>query len=195
MLARVLADHAAGKVRQLQLLSAVRQLRNRRHESTLGWREINDAVRQAEEDLRAPQGQERGAAPRPPAQPGPAPARKRNGIWAATDDRAEAAMPAALAAAGALGAAPVADRVRAAYQALAAGTPAAYVRIADLRRALPGVPRSQLDHALGRMYRDHRANLVSQADQESLTGEDRQSSLHIGGMDKHRISIEPDSGY
>jgi hypothetical protein len=192
MLARVLADHAVGGHAML-LRRAVGQLRNRRHESTLGWREINDAVRQAEEDLlKAPRRQEREAAPRPPSQPGPAPAPKRKGIWAATDERADAAMPAAWAAASALRAAPTADRVRAAYDALADG-PGAYVRIADIRRALPDVPRSQLDHALSGMYQTQRANLVSQADQENLTAEDRQSSLHIGGMDKHRITIERDS--
>lgn len=132
-----------------------------------------------------------GPAPAPTSagpQPDPAPA--RTGVWAIHDARAEDALPAARDAAGTLAGAPPGDRIRAAYRILAAGEPGAFVRIADLRRALPDVPRGELDAALDRMYRDQQVNLVPQADQMSLTGADRQSALRIGGENKHRISIE-----
>jgi hypothetical protein len=64
------------------------------------------------------------------------------------------------------------------------------VRLTDLQRALSDVPRPDLDAALDRMYRDQRINLVPQADQQNLTAADRQSAIEMGGMSKHRISIE-----
>jgi hypothetical protein len=39
------------------------------------------------------------------------------------------------------------------------------------------------------MYQDQEINLVAQADQEALSGADRESALLIGGSRRHLISV------
>jgi hypothetical protein len=76
------------------------------------------------------------------------------------------------------------------YRALAS-EPGAFVRLAELRDKLAGLPRDETDAALGRMYREQLINLIPQSNRRELTAEDRASALRIGGEDKHLISIEP----
>jgi hypothetical protein len=45
---------------------------------------------------------------------------------------------------------------------------------------------------LDRMYRSQGINLTSEADQMNLTSADREPAVRMGGMNKHRISIEID---
>ncbi|HZB29071.1 MAG TPA: hypothetical protein VE465_02790 [Streptosporangiaceae bacterium] len=76
-----------------------------------------------------------------------------------------------------------------AYRALA-GEPGEFVKLSALRGRLAGVSRADADAALATMYRARRINLIPQSDQLSLTDEDRESALRIGGEQKHLISIE-----
>jgi hypothetical protein len=86
-------------------------------------------------------------------------------------------------------AADVNARIEGAYRELADG-PGDYVRLHELRVLLSDIGRADVDAALGAMYRAHLVNLVSQANQETLTDADRVAALEIGGSRKHRIAIE-----
>jgi hypothetical protein len=86
-------------------------------------------------------------------------------------------------------AADVNARIEGAYRELADG-PGDYVRLHELRVLLSDIRRADVDAALGAMYRAHLVNLVSQANQETLTDADRVAALEIGGSRKHRIAIE-----
>jgi hypothetical protein len=86
-------------------------------------------------------------------------------------------------------AADITARIEGAYRELADG-PGDYVRLHELRLLLSDIGRADVDAALGAMYRAHRVNLVSQANQEALTDADRVAALEIGGSRKHRIAIE-----
>jgi hypothetical protein len=65
----------------------------------------------------------------------------RTGVWARQDSHAEAALPAAQDAARTAPGTPVSDRIRAACRVLAL-EPGDFVRLTDLRRALPGTRTS-----------------------------------------------------
>jgi hypothetical protein len=83
----------------------------------------------------------------------------------------------------------VAELVTSMYFELAAGEPGKFVKLRELRARLGDVPRGELDSALERLYRAQQVNLVPQANQQALTGADRESALRIGGEAKHMISI------
>jgi hypothetical protein len=94
--------------------------------------------------------------------------------------------------AGAVGAAEAADveaRIRAAYRKLV-GRPRGWVGLADLRRQLDGIAERDVDAALKALHRSPHANLVPESNQKALTAEDRRAAVHIGGEDKHLLSIE-----
>jgi hypothetical protein len=74
------------------------------------------------------------------------------------------------------------------YSALAS-KPGEFVKLSDLRGQLADMPRRDTDAALGEMYRNQRVNLIPQSNQLALTADDRASALHIGGEDKHLISV------
>jgi hypothetical protein len=74
------------------------------------------------------------------------------------------------------------------YSALA-GQPGEFVKLSALRDQLTDISRGDTDAALGVMYRNQRVNLVPQSNQRALTAADRASALHIGGEDKHLISV------
>ena len=84
----------------------------------------------------------------------------------------------------------VEERIMAGYRTLA-GEPGAFIRLSGLRRELGQLPQAATDAALDRLYRSQRINLVPQPDQWSLSDDDRAAALHIGGEDKHLISVEP----
>lgn len=79
-------------------------------------------------------------------------------------------------------------RIEAGYQALTRG-PGEFVKLRELRSHLAGIPRPDVDSALGKMYAEQRVNLVPQSNQQALSEADRESALRIGGEYKHLISI------
>lgn len=79
-------------------------------------------------------------------------------------------------------------RIEAGYQTLARG-PGEFVKLRELRSHLAGIPRPEVDSALGKMYTEQRVNLIPQSDQQALSEADRESALRIGGEYKHLISI------
>lgn len=81
------------------------------------------------------------------------------------------------------------ERIRAAYARLAA-RPGAWVGLVDLRAALPGTSKSEVDGELVRMYRLPDVHLVPEENQKMLTSDDRAAAVVIGNQDKHALAIE-----
>ena len=84
---------------------------------------------------------------------------------------------------------PVESRIRAAYWALA-DAPAAWVRIADVRARLDGVPADQVTAAVLRLERERDVHVVPETDQRQLTAADREGAVRIGGKDKHLLRVD-----
>jgi hypothetical protein len=84
----------------------------------------------------------------------------------------------------------VEDRLHGAYDMLAS-RPGAWVGLARLRAALPGVARQSFDAALLRLDLMPHVYLIPEANQKALTDSDRQAAIHVGGEDKHLLSIRP----
>ncbi|MEU7823461.1 hypothetical protein [Catellatospora sp. NPDC049133] len=80
-------------------------------------------------------------------------------------------------------------RVRVAYDKLA-DAPQAWVSLTDLRRELTGASAVEVDAALMKMAVGGAIVLVPEDNQKTLTDEDRAAAIHIGGEDKHLLSIE-----
>ncbi|MFF0861198.1 hypothetical protein ACFYUV_05575 [Nonomuraea sp. NPDC003560] len=80
------------------------------------------------------------------------------------------------------------SRIRAAYAELAAA-PGSWVSLTPLRRLLPAVPKHEVDEALVLMERLPDVNLVPESNQKTLTPEDREAAVIIGGQDKHLLWI------
>jgi hypothetical protein len=85
-------------------------------------------------------------------------------------------------------AADIADRVRAAYAALAAA-PGSWVSLTRLRHAVADIPRADLDAALLRLVLEPDVRLNPEFNQKTLNAADRAAALHTGGEDVHLISI------
>lgn len=81
------------------------------------------------------------------------------------------------------------QRIRQAYRKLVS-RPRGWVGLVDLRRQLDGISDQAVDAALTAMFRSQRANLVPESNQKALTDEDRRAAVHVGGEDKHLLSIE-----
>jgi hypothetical protein len=93
------------------------------------------------------------------------------------------------------GAAPVAGqdeilrtRIRNAYAALT-GEPGGWVSLARLRQFFGDVPRAAMDDALRLISREPGVTLAPMSNQKTLTDADHDAALHIGGQDKHVLSI------
>lgn len=82
-----------------------------------------------------------------------------------------------------------ADRIRGAYTALAA-RPGAWVALAKLRGHLDDLPRTDIDDALGELFRAGAISLIPEENQKVLTPPDRAAALEVGNQAKHLISIE-----
>ena len=82
-----------------------------------------------------------------------------------------------------------ADRIRDAYTALAA-RPGAWVALAKLRAQLDDLPRTDIDEALGELYRTGAISLIPEENQKVITPADRAAALEAGNQAKHLISIE-----
>lgn len=82
----------------------------------------------------------------------------------------------------------VEQRVRAAYRQLAA-EPSAWVSLRQLRPLLDDLDRTVVDTVLTRMNRLPEVNLVPEANQKTLSRQDREAAVHIGDQEKHLLSI------
>lgn len=65
---------------------------------------------------------------------------------------------------------------------LLAPKPGAYVSLADLRYALQGIPRQEVDTALAQLAQEEDIRLHSEPDQKTLTQEDRAAAIWLGGL-------------
>lgn len=80
------------------------------------------------------------------------------------------------------------DRIQAIYSTLA-GEPGAWVSLTALRAALADVPRGRLDLALLRLAQEAGVTFNPDPDPTTLTPEDRDATLHLGGQGQHLIAI------
>jgi hypothetical protein len=79
-------------------------------------------------------------------------------------------------------------QIRDSYDSLAA-RPGAWVSLTRLRTAL-SLPRNDVDDALHRLAMRQLIHLIPESNQKTLTAADRAAAIHIGGEDKHLLSIE-----
>ncbi len=79
-------------------------------------------------------------------------------------------------------------RIRAAYHTLAA-RPGSLVSLTDLRQLLGEAAKVDVDAALTRMNRISEVTIVPEANRKSLSKEDRDAAVRIGGEAKHLLSI------
>lgn len=83
----------------------------------------------------------------------------------------------------------VEERIRLSYRALT-GEAGAFVSLTRLRSALGEVPRVEVDRALHQLALHPDVRLMPEANQKTLSDADRTAALHIGGEDKHLLSIK-----
>lgn len=83
----------------------------------------------------------------------------------------------------------VASQVEAAYAELTRGS-GAPVGLAALRDRLDGVPKSEVDRALEKLARRADVHVRAEADQKTLTDEDREAAVVLGGTSRHLLMIE-----
>jgi hypothetical protein len=81
----------------------------------------------------------------------------------------------------------IVDRVRRAYADLAA-EPEDWVSLTDLRRQLDGLARHEVDQVLKDLD-GKGVTLIPEANQKTLTAEDRAAAVRIGGEDNHLLSM------
>lgn len=65
-----------------------------------------------------------------------------------------------------------------------------WVRLADLRRLLDGVPRPDVDRVLREMSRAKRAHLTPEPDPKLVTAADRAAAIRIGSEENHLLVVE-----
>jgi hypothetical protein len=82
----------------------------------------------------------------------------------------------------------VEEQVRKAYAELA-GRPGGHVMLADMRDALPGVGRAELDATLVRMNRSSDVHITPESNQKALTPRERSGAVSIGNQERHLIAI------
>jgi hypothetical protein len=87
-----------------------------------------------------------------------------------------------------VGVAEAAARIRATYAELT--EPGGWVSLIRLRAALPHVPRRTVDEALLELKKEKTVYLIPETNQKTLTVADREAAIHIGGEDRHLLSIE-----
>jgi hypothetical protein len=80
------------------------------------------------------------------------------------------------------------SRIRSAYTKLAAA-PGAWVSLTRLRPLLDDVPRQYVDEALILIERSPDVTLVPESNQKTLTQQDREAAVIIGGQNKHLLWI------
>ncbi|HEX7661241.1 MAG TPA: hypothetical protein VF444_17350 [Pseudonocardiaceae bacterium] len=80
------------------------------------------------------------------------------------------------------------DRIRGTYDRLASRS-GDWVSLTRLRAALE-LPRPDVDDALRRLVLHQVIHLIPESNQKALTPADRKAAIHVGGEDKHLLSIE-----
>ena len=103
-----------------------------------------------------------------------------------TADQAPAPMPGQGQVAADSG--DIESRVRSAYQRLAR-EPRDWVRLAELRPLLGSAPRDEVDAVLLMLNRSHAASVIPAQNRRTLTPDDEDAAVRIGGEYKHLISI------
>lgn len=83
--------------------------------------------------------------------------------------------------------------VVATYDSLAR-RPGAWVRLARLRAALPGLPRPTLDAALTALFRAGLVQLAPESNRRALRPDDHDAALRLGGEDCHLLCVEHHPG-
>ncbi len=83
----------------------------------------------------------------------------------------------------------VAAQVEAAYAELTRGS-GAPVGLATLRDRLDGVPKGEVDRALEMLASRPGVHVRAEADQKTLTDEDREAAVVLGGTSRHLLMIE-----
>jgi hypothetical protein len=112
----------------------------------------------------------------------------------ANADADRAATPKALRAPAAPAATPtnasIGARVEQACLSLAGGAKKSRVRLSALRKALPAIPRKQLDTALLELQREQRLVLYREDNTPALTPEDHAAALLVGDSPRHLVYLE-----
>ena len=65
-----------------------------------------------------------------------------------------------------------------------------WVSLTKLRQLLRDISKADIDAALRQMSRNRQVNLVPDSNQKTLTNEDRESAVQIGGEYKHLMSMD-----
>lgn len=84
---------------------------------------------------------------------------------------------------------PLRERIEAAYSTLTP-RPGDWVAMVDLRGALVGVDREELDTTLREMRREKMLRLTVEEDQSRLTKADRAAAVRVGPTDMHFVSFD-----
>ncbi|PRY19473.1 hypothetical protein [Pseudosporangium ferrugineum] len=79
--------------------------------------------------------------------------------------------------------------IRAAY-ARVARQPGDAVGLAEIRTALPGIDRDEVDEALRALNREPGVRVFGEDNQKTLTAADRAAAVSIGNQDKHLLVIK-----
>ncbi|WP_245819915.1 hypothetical protein [Rhodococcoides yunnanense] len=83
----------------------------------------------------------------------------------------------------------VETRIRSAHSRLARDAKS-FVSLTRLRAELSDLDRSAVDEVLSSLYRAQKINLIPEANQKTLTDEDRSAALHIGGQNRHNVEFK-----
>ncbi|QIS21677.1 hypothetical protein [Nocardia terpenica] len=83
----------------------------------------------------------------------------------------------------------VASLVEAAYMELTHGHGTA-LRLSALRERLDGVPRAEIDRGLELLAHRDSVHIRAESDQKTLTDQDREAALTLGGTPRHVLMIE-----
>ncbi|MDV3126293.1 hypothetical protein M1247_15330 [Mycobacterium sp. 21AC1] len=83
----------------------------------------------------------------------------------------------------------VEDQLRAAYTRITA-RPGGWVNLVQLRQAVSGLARNDVDAALVNLYQQPGVSLIPEENQKVLTEADRAAAVVIGDQNKHLIAIE-----
>lgn len=80
-------------------------------------------------------------------------------------------------------------RIRSTYNHLVR-EPKGWVSLTRLRANLTGLDRASVDNVLSSLYRAQKINLIPEANQKTLTDDDRSAALYIGGQSRHLVTVK-----
>jgi len=84
----------------------------------------------------------------------------------------------------------VQSQVEAAYADIIGDNTGESVRLAVLRERLAGVPKDEVDRALELLARRADVHIRAESDQKTLTDEDHEAAVVLGGTPRHQLMIE-----